>query len=115
MVSKKALKLLVWMNRRSPEWFYAARIQKELGTWADTLLLDSLHNAGYLERWLSPNEIPVVNEFEAPAYEYKISDSGVALLESIPKERFDRWYPKIISTVALVISVIALVKSFLFT
>jgi hypothetical protein len=115
VVSKKALQLLIWMDCRNAEWLYAMQIQKELGDWVDTMLLDSLYTDGYIERYLSPDELPVENEYDMPAYEYRISDKGVALLEAIPKERLDRWYPKIISTVALVVSIIALVKSFFFT
>lgn len=49
-----------------------------------------------------------------PKYDnsYKITPKGISYLEELPKNRFYRIYPLIISTLALLISLIALLKSF---
>lgn len=50
----------------------------------------------------------------APVYKniYTILPKGTAYLEELPKNRFLKIYPLIVSTIAVVISLIALLRSF---
>jgi hypothetical protein len=41
-----------------------------------------------------------------------ITLDGKAFIENLRKENRDKWYPRIISTLALIVSVLALIKSY---
>ena len=106
-LSKDSIKLLRWL-RRNDTWKYVDEIEKQYKKF-DYRSFKALLDAGFLDHCVFECEIPEYDEYGQTFYpeHYRISDSGKAFLEGLAT----RWIPELREWIAIGISVLALVVS----
>lgn len=112
-LSKDSIRLLKWL-RRNDDWKYQSEIEKQYKRY-DYRSFRALNELKLIDHCVFEDEIPEYDEYRQVYYpeHYRISDAGKAHLEGLPT----RWIPELrewiaigISVVALLVSIIALMR-----
>ena len=111
MLSKKAVKILRYLNR-SGDWYYQSQLEKDISGF-DYLAFKALVDNGYLARVVDENELPEYDEYGRTYYpeQFGISDKGRAYLEGRASQRWAdarSWIAIGISALSLLVAIIAL-------
>ena len=114
MLSRRAVKILRTM-KRSQEWAYQEEIRNLVPNF-EPYSFKALVSGSYVDTTVFENEIPYSDECGETIYpaHYRISDAGLAYLEMLSATRSSTirtWAALVIALLAMLISAIALVKS----
>ena len=113
-LSKDTVKMLRWLNQND-EWKYFEEIEKKYKKF-DSRSFNALKTAKLIDELVFDDEIPDYDEYGQLYYpsHYRISERGKAYLEGraagfLPELR--EWITVGISIIALIVSIIALVRT----
>lgn len=114
MLSSHAVKILYAMKRTS-NWVYQTEIQNQVKDF-DYSAFKALLNGGYIDATVFEDEEPDYDNYGEIVFQqhYHISDKGLAHLEKLSAEKwvnFRSWVALAIALLAMIISALALVRS----
>lgn len=114
LLSKRAVAILRVMEQ-APDWIYLDDVKRLMPNF-DQLSFNSLVSSGYICSASFEDDVPDFDEYGRVIHplRYRISDKGLAHLESLVSAKwsvFRSWAALIIALLAMLVSAIALVKS----
>ena len=114
MLSACSVKILRHMNR-FPDWEYQRKLEQEIPN-LDSYSLSVLVHGRYVDMVVFDDEVPDYDGDGQTTYpaQYRISDAGRAYLEGVSSRKladFRSWVAIAIALLAMLISAVALVKS----
>ena len=110
VLSKESVKLLKWM-KKNDEWLYDKAIEDRC-PYYEYLAFKALIDGNYIATCINEFDVPEHDEYGSEYYpkQFRIGNDGKAYLESRVTDIIDKWITRMISVVAIVISLIALLS-----